>query len=162
MAKSSASTARCAWRRADRSMFSNIRTTRVEWGDCDPAGIIFYVRYFDFFDVSTTMLIKRALGMKKIEYLKAYDFMGHPLAETRAKFRLPTRFGDEISIETKLVAIGSSRSRREHPLTPAGALAVEGTETRVWVVRDPADPKRIKSQPIPAEVVARLTQVPVP
>jgi 4-hydroxybenzoyl-CoA thioesterase len=48
-------------------MLSNIRKTRVEWGDCDPAGIIFYVRYFDFFDVSTTMLLERALGMKKIE-----------------------------------------------------------------------------------------------
>jgi 4-hydroxybenzoyl-CoA thioesterase len=143
-------------------MFSNTRTTRVEWGDCDPAGIIFYVRYFDFFDVSTTMLIERALGMKKIEYLKAYDFMGHPLAETRAKFRLPTRFGDEVSIETKLVDIGRSSFKLEHRLTHAGALAVEGTETRVWVVRDPADPKRIKSQPIPAEVVAKLTQVPVP
>ncbi len=138
-------------------MFSHIRTTRVEWGDCDPAGIIFYARYFDFFDVSTTMLLERALGMKKIEYLRAYDFMGHPLAETRAKFRLPTRFGDEVSIETKLVEIGRSSFRLEHKLTNQGALAVEGTETRVWVVRDPADPKRIKSQAIPAEVVARLT-----
>ncbi len=138
-------------------MFSNTRTTRVEWGDCDPAGIIFYVRYFDFFDVSTTVLLERALGMKKIEYLKAYDFMGHPLAETRAKFRLPTRFGDEVSIETRLVAVGRSSFKLEHKLSNAGALAVEGTETRVWVVRDPADPKRLKSQAIPAEVVARLT-----
>jgi 4-hydroxybenzoyl-CoA thioesterase len=138
-------------------MFSNTRTTRVEWGDCDPAGIIFYVRYFDFFDVSTTVLLERALGMKKIAYLKAYDFMGHPLAETRAKFRLPTRFGNEVSIETRLVAIGRSSFKLEHKLSNAGALAVEGTETRVWVVRDPADPKRLKSQAIPAEVVARLT-----
>jgi 4-hydroxybenzoyl-CoA thioesterase len=138
-------------------VFANTRTTRVEWGDCDPAGIIFYARYFDFFDVSTTVLLERALGMKKIEYLKAYNFMGHPLAETRAKFRLPTRYGDEVSIETKLVDIGTSSFKLEHRLTHAEALAVEGTETRVWVVRDPADAKRIKSQPIPAEVVARLT-----
>jgi 4-hydroxybenzoyl-CoA thioesterase len=138
-------------------MFTSTRTTRVEWGDCDPAGIIFYVRYFEFFDVSTAVLLERALGMKKIEYLKAYNFLGHPLAETRAKFRLPTRFGDEVSIETRLVHIGRSSFRLEHKLTHAGALAVEGTETRIWVVRDPTDPKRIKSQPIPAEVVARLT-----
>jgi 4-hydroxybenzoyl-CoA thioesterase len=95
--------------------------------------------------------------MKKIDYLKAFDFFGHPLAETRAKFRLPTRFGDDVSIETKLVDIGRSSFKLEHRLIHAGALAVEGTETRVWVVRDPADPKRIKSHPIPAEVVARLT-----
>ena len=26
------------------------RTVRIEWGDCDPAGIIFYPRYFEIFD----------------------------------------------------------------------------------------------------------------
>jgi 4-hydroxybenzoyl-CoA thioesterase len=33
-------------------------------------------------------------------------------------------------------------------------VGVEGFETRVWVGRDPADDKRIKAVPIPAEVVA--------
>jgi 4-hydroxybenzoyl-CoA thioesterase len=138
-------------------MIRNTRTTRIEWGDCDPAGIIFYARYFDIFDVSTTVLLERALGMKKIEYLKAYNFLGHPLVETRAKFRLPTRFGDEVAIETALTACGRSSFKIEHKLTNAGALAVEGFETRVWVGRDPNDAKRIKSRPIPADVVARLT-----
>src|SRR6516162_3265202 len=124
-------------------MFTSTRKTRIEWGDCDPAGIIFFARYFDMFDVSTTVLIERALGMKKIEYLKAYKFSGHPLVQTRARFLLPTRFGDEVKIETRL--------------THDGALAVEGFETRVWVGRDPADPRRIKSQPIPPQIVGRLT-----
>jgi hypothetical protein len=34
---------------------------------------------------------------------------------------------------------------------------VEGFETRVWVVRDPQDPARMRSQPIPAAVLARFT-----
>ena len=139
-------------------MLRNTRKMRVEWGDCDPAGIIFYPRYFEFFDVSTTVLIERALGMKKIEYLRAYDFAGYPLVETRAKFRQPTRFGDDVEIESALVACGRSSFKIEHRLTLAGVLAAEGTETRVWVGRDPADPTRIKSRPIPAEVVARLMQ----
>jgi len=138
-------------------MLGNTRNTRIEWGDCDPAGIIFYARYFEIFDTSTTMLLERALGMKKIEYLKAYDFLGHPLVETRAKFRLPTRFGDEVSIESTLAACGRSSFKIEHRLTHAGALAAEGFETRVWAARDPGDPKRMTSHPIPPEVVARLT-----
>ena len=143
-------------------MLSNIRTTRIEWGDCDPAGIVFYPRYFEIFDTSTTMLVERATGMKKIEYLKAYDLAGHPVVETRARFRIPTRFGDEVEIETKLVSCGRSSFKLEHRLTLAGALAVEGSETRVWVGRDPSDPARMRSQPIPAEVVAQLTGTPVP
>jgi 4-hydroxybenzoyl-CoA thioesterase len=143
-------------------MFTSTRTTRIEWGDCDPAGIIFYARYFDIFDVSTTVLLERALGMNKSEYLKAYDFLGHPLVETRARFRLPTRFGDEVAIETAVVHCGRSSFKLEHRLTKGGTLAVEGYETRVWVVRDPHDPRHMKSQPIPAEIVARLTQSPLP
>jgi 4-hydroxybenzoyl-CoA thioesterase len=138
-------------------MFTSIRTTRIEWGDCDPAGIIFYARYFDIFDVSTTVLVERAIGMKKIEYLKAFDILGHPVVETRARFRTPTRFGDEVSIETAIVHCGRASFKLEHRLTFAGKLAVEGAETRVWVSRDPHDPKAIKSLPIPAEVAARLT-----
>jgi len=138
-------------------MFTSTRKTRIEWGDCDPAGIIFFARYFDIFDVSTTVLLERALGMKKIDYLKAYDFAGHPLVETRARFRQPTRYGDDITIESVVVGCGRSSFKVEHRLTHGGALAVEGFETRVWVIRDPGDAARIKSLAIPPQVVARLT-----
>ena len=137
-------------------MLTNIRNVRIEWCDCDPAGIIFYPRYFEMFDTSTTVLIERALGMNKIDYLKAYAFAGHPLVETQARFRVPTRFGDEVAIETALVECGRSSFKVEHRLTKAGALAVEGFETRVWVVRPADDPTRIRSQPIPPEVLARF------
>jgi 4-hydroxybenzoyl-CoA thioesterase len=138
-------------------MLTLTRKTRIEWGDCDPAGIIFFARYFDMFDVSTTILLERALGMKKIEYLKAYDFIGHPLVETRARFRLPTRFGDEVAIDTAVTGCGRSSFKVEHRVTHNGALAVEGFETRVWAGRHPGDPTRMKAQPIPPQVVARLT-----
>ena len=118
----------------------------------------FYPRYFQIFDTSTTALIERVLGMNKFAYLKAYDFAGHPVVETRARFRQPTRFGDDISIETKLVECGESTLKLEHRISKGGTLAVEGFETRVWAKRDAGDPGRIKKQPIPAEVVARLKQ----
>jgi 4-hydroxybenzoyl-CoA thioesterase len=137
-------------------MLTFARTTRIEWGDCDPAGIIFYARYYDIFDVSTTMMLEHVLGMNKIDYLKAYDFLGHPLAETRARFLRPTRFGDEVAIETAVVACGRSSFKIEHKLTKAGTLSAEGYETRVWVVRHPDDPRRMKSQPLPRDVVAKL------
>ena len=137
-------------------MPTSIYRTRIEWGDCDPAGIIFYARYFDIFDVATTRLVERALGMKKIEYLKVYDILGHPLVETRARFIRPTRFGDDIEVETAVIACERSSFRIEHRLSLAGTLAVEGYETRVWAVRHPDDPQRIKSQPLPADVLAKL------
>ena len=137
-------------------MLTNIRNVRIEWCDCDPAGIIFYPRYFEIFDTCTTALIERALGINKIDYLKVYDFAGHPLAEARARFLSPTRFGDEVAVETALVECGGSSFKIEHRLAKAGALAVEAFETRAWVVRDAADPKRTRPQPIPPAVLARF------
>ncbi len=91
-------------------MLTNTRTLRIEWGDCDPAGIVFYPRYFAMFDASTTYLIERAIGMPKFEYLKAYDFLGHPIVETRARF----------SASPPATA---TRSRSRPPSSPAAAPA---------------------------------------
>ena len=139
-------------------MLRNISTIRIEWCDCDPAGIIFYPRYFEIFDTSTTALFERVLGMNKIDYLKAFDFAGHPVVETRARFRQPTRFGDDIAIETKLVECTETALKLEHRISKGGALAVEGFETRVWVRRDAADPRHVHRHLIPKEVTARFTQ----
>jgi len=138
-------------------MLKNVYTTRIEWSDCDPAGIIFYPRYFDLFDTCTTVLIEQALGMRKIAYLKAHNFAGHPLVEGRARFHKPTRYGDEIAIETVLVECGEASFKLEHRISKAGVLAVEGFETRVWIARDPADPRRVVNRPLPAAVAARFS-----
>jgi 4-hydroxybenzoyl-CoA thioesterase len=138
-------------------MFVNKRHVRIEWGDCDPAGIVFYPRYLAIFDASTSALIERALGMTKYQYLKAYEFDGHPLVNTRARFLVPTRFGDDVTIETAVTEIRRSSFDLRHHLTKNGKLAVEGIETRVWVRGDPRSPQGMKSAALPAAVVERLS-----
>ncbi|HZP79898.1 MAG TPA: acyl-CoA thioesterase [Pseudolabrys sp.] len=134
---------------------SNTRTLRIEWGDCDPAGIVFYPRYFAIFDASTTKLFERALGLTKYQFLKHYAFAGYPMVDTRARFLKPTRFGDDVVIETS-IKFGRASFNVEHKLSLNGELAVECSEKRVWVVRDPADPSRIQSEAIPDEVIAKF------
>jgi 4-hydroxybenzoyl-CoA thioesterase len=138
-------------------MLVNRRAVRIEWGDCDPAGIVYYPRYLAFFDASTTALIERALGMTKLMYLKAYDFSGHPLVSTRARFLIPTRFGDDVSIESTVKAIRRSSFDIGHRLIKGEKLAVEGIETRVWVRGDPDGAQGMKSASLPREVIERLS-----
>jgi 4-hydroxybenzoyl-CoA thioesterase len=138
-------------------MFTNSRTVRIEWGDCDPAGIVFYPNYFAMFDHSSVLLLEAALGMDKHALYKTYDFHGYPVVETRARFLTPTRYCDDVEIETTVTEVRRSSFHLQHRLTKAGALAVEGFESRVWVVRDAGRPGRFKPQAIPAEVVAKLT-----
>lgn len=134
--------------------FTNRRTVRIEWGDCDPAGIVFYPRYFEIFDASTSALFEHALGMTKYQALETFGFAGYPLARTRARFTRPTRFGDDVTVETT-ASLGRSSIAIDHRLSLGDMLCVEASETRVWVVRDPAT-GGIKSHPIPEAVLAKF------
>jgi 4-hydroxybenzoyl-CoA thioesterase len=135
-------------------MLTNSRKVRIEWGDCDPAGIIFYPRYFEIFDASTSALFERAMGMTKINLLRTFNFAGYPLARTRARFLKPTRFCDDVTVDTS-VKFGRASFEIEHRLSLKGETCVECSETRVWVVRDPASGD-IKSHPIPKEILAKF------
>ena len=133
--------------------FTNTRKVRIEWGDCDPAGIIFYPRYFEFFDASTAALFEAALGITKFKMFASLDFAGFPLVRTHAKFRKPTRFGDDVLIEST-IKFGRSSFDIEHRLTLDGKLCAECSEKRVWTVRDAAG--GLKSYPVPEAVLAKF------
>ena len=131
----------------------NTREVRIDWGDCDPAGIIFYPRYFEIFDASTSALFERALGLTKIELLKTYNFSGFPLVRTRASFLQPTRYGDDVTVES-MITFGHSSFEIEHRLSLKGVTCVECQEKRVWVVRDAGG--RLKSRLVPEEVLRKF------
>jgi 4-hydroxybenzoyl-CoA thioesterase len=137
-------------------MMTYVRNTRIEWGDCDPAGIVFFPRYFAMFDSCTTGLFSQALGMSKFDFIKHYEFAGYPMVDTRARFLKPTKFGDDVVIETTIAEFRRSSFDVRHRLSHNGELAVECFDTRVWVARDPSDPEKIKAKPIPPDVIAKL------
>jgi 4-hydroxybenzoyl-CoA thioesterase len=138
-------------------MLVNTRNVRIEWGDCDPAGIVYYPRYFAIFDACTSALIECALGMTKHDYLKAYDFSGHPLVNAHSRFIIPTRFGDDVTIESTIAEFRRSSFDVRHRLRKNGALAVEGLETRVWV-RGDATKGTMKAALVPQAVIDLLSK----
>jgi 4-hydroxybenzoyl-CoA thioesterase len=137
--------------------FKNTRTVRIEWGDCDPAGIIFYPRYFEIFDASTALLFEAALGITKFQMFRKHAFSGFPLVRTQAKFLRPTRFGDDVIVESA-ITFGRSSFEVTHRLTLHDELCAECSEKRVWTVRDTSG--KLKSQPIPPEVLQRFDAAP--
>lgn len=136
--------------------FVHARAVTIEWGDCDPAGIVFYPRYFAMFDASTAALFAAALGMGKARMRAVHDMVGFPMVDTRASFRTPSAYGDAVTIESRVTEFRRSSFDVHHRLLRGDLLAVEGFETRVWAGRHPDDPDRIRAKPIPAEVIARF------
>jgi 4-hydroxybenzoyl-CoA thioesterase len=139
-------------------MLLHRRQVAIEWGDCDPAGIVFYPRYFAMFDASTGALFKAALGYDKFEMLKRFGIIGIPMVDTGAKFLTPSRFGDVITIESQVTEFRRSSFDVSHRVLRAGfVLAIEARETRVWAARRADDPERIAGVKIPAVIIAALS-----
>jgi 4-hydroxybenzoyl-CoA thioesterase len=136
--------------------FTLRRQATIEWGQCDPAGIVFNSRFFEMFDISTWMLFDAALGVKPHELAKTFGIIGLPLVDARANFLKPAKFGDVVDITARVVAFRRSSFDLEHRLSIGGELAVDGGETRVWAAPDKTDPEKIGAVPIPAEVIAKF------
>jgi 4-hydroxybenzoyl-CoA thioesterase len=132
------------------------RQFQIEWGRCDPAGIVFNPRFFEFFDASSWLLFEAALGVKAPDLPARYDIVGIALVNARANFRKPVKFGDTLEIVSCVSKFRRTSFEVEHCLTVGGTLTVEGGESRVWAVRDPNNPDGIKAAPIPAYVIAKF------
>jgi len=130
----------------------------VEWGHCDPAGIVFNSRFFEYFDIGTWLLFEVALGVKRSEIAEVFGIVGYPIVDAKARFIAPVKFGDRIEIASIVTEFRRSSFDVEHRISNQGQIAAEGNETRVWVGRNPDNPAQLRSQPIPADVVERFSK----
>ena len=136
--------------------FIHRRQLRIEWGHCDPAGIVFNARFFEMFDAGTWALLEAALGVPRHELAAKFDIFTVPLVDVRARFIAPVRFGDVIDHESQIAKFRRSSFEVAHRIFVGDTLAAEGSETRVWAVR--YEGERLGSKPVPPEIVARFRQ----
>jgi 4-hydroxybenzoyl-CoA thioesterase len=128
---------------------------RVGWGDCDPAGIVFYPNFFRWFDDATAHLFAM-LGIPLPELQARYGTLGVPLLEASAKFAAPARPQEEIEVRSRVVAVNTKTFELRHEIFRGATQLLEGREVRVWAFADASRPRGMRAESIPAEVAARL------
>jgi 4-hydroxybenzoyl-CoA thioesterase len=132
------------------------RQFAIEWGYCDPAGIVFNSRFFEFFDWSAWLLFEKALGVRPADLGTTFGILGIPLVDAKARFLKPAKFNDLADIASEVSEFRRSSFEVKHRISIGGELAVEGSETRAWAAQDPADPVKLRGVPIPADVIERF------
>ena len=140
-------------------MLVNRRTVEIEWGHCDAAGIVFFPNYFKMFDHSTHLLFAVA-GYPLHELPEKFQAIGVPMVDTRARFIISSKYGDKIDIESRVTEWRRSSFLVEHKVFKGEDLAIEAHDTRVWVGAHPDEPGKLKSRPIPAEVMDAFARFP--
>ncbi len=102
----------------------------VYWGDCDPAGIIFYPTYFRWFDAATWAFFN-AVGYSA-KRMRA-EGRSMPLVAADCQFMHPAEQGDICEVRSRIERFGGKSFVVTHEVhRQDGAVLSRGTETRVW------------------------------
>jgi 4-hydroxybenzoyl-CoA thioesterase len=142
-------------------MVAHALAVKVRWSEADPAGIVFYPRFFEWFDLGTEALFE-VLGMPWRELFPAQGIVGVPIVETGARFASPVRYGDLVRIETTVSRVHDKTFRVEHEISVGDRRCATGFEVRAWVTRPESPGGALAAKPIPADVAARLRGAPRP
>ena len=130
------------------------RLYRIEWGQCDPAGIVFAPRYLDMFTENMVRMFESAGVPNMRDKTGPYAGVGTPSVEVSARFLRPASYGDEVLVESAAPEFGNSSFTIAYRLLLDGATCVEATEKRVWTVRDPSRPAGLRAERVPDEIRA--------
>jgi 4-hydroxybenzoyl-CoA thioesterase len=132
-----------------------VQRRRLAWGECDPAGIVFYPTYYRWMDAATWDLFAGA-GYPASR-MRQENFT-LPLVDSQCAFVASPQFGDEVEIRSQVVKWGRASFSLSHEFVRAegGQLLARGAESRVWCRYEAGPGTPLKSERIPDEVRAAL------
>jgi 4-hydroxybenzoyl-CoA thioesterase len=137
-------------------MLTNKRMFSVEFGHCDPSGIVYNPNYFIWFDHAIHALLARGrINLKSL--LSEYGLDGIPVVEYKTQFLAPARWGDELVIESSVIELQRCAFTVRHRILNNDVVTVDCTETRVCTGIDPQQSDRPRARPLPDRLVAALS-----
>lgn len=126
-------------------------TVQVRFGHCDPAGIVFYPRYFEMLNDLVEDWFAQALDWP-FDVMHAIDRAGMPTAALDCRFHAPSRLGDRLTRELRVAHLGESSCVLDIRFAgPDGDARLTATPRLVCVNLEDLAPR-----PLPAGVRAAM------
>lgn len=130
---------------------THIHRVDVHFGDCDPAGIVFFPNFSRWMDQASARYFA-ACGLPPWRELQATrGIVGTPLLEIHTRFYKPATYGETIEVHTTIDHWAAKTFRHRHTIRRGADLLCEGTEVRAFVMHDGA---RLRAIPIPEDLKA--------
>lgn len=105
-------------------MGKKFKTQRtVRFGECDPAGVVYYPTYFNWFHQTMEAWFDEALEIPYVQIIKEYGF---PAVETSASYRAPVLMGEVVDLILSIEKLGNSSIRFQ--------IIVMGSEQKIRTV----------------------------
>ena len=136
---------------------THVHHVAVHFGDCDPAGIVFFPNFARWMD-QASLAFFAACGVPPWRELElSRGIVGTPVLETRTRFLLPATYGETLDVHTSVEAWAAKTFTHRHQVRRSDELICEGSEVRAFVVRDAARPGRMKAVAVPDDIRARCS-----
>lgn len=116
--------------------------TVVRFTHTDPAGYVFFPRYFEMLQAVVEDWFTHALGIRYAEFILKRR-LGTPTARTECTFLSPCHLGEHLDLTVYLEHVGSSSIRLRFVGTVAGERRLEAVSTLVVIGLDDGRPRRI-------------------
>ena len=137
-----------------KAAVSVVYEVEVMFGDCDPAGIVFFPNFSKWMDASSlNFFVQRGVPTWRDLY-KTTGIIGTPLLEINTRFVSPATYGERLCVHTSIQEWRSKAFIQKHIVKRGDTLICEGTETRAFCIRHPDDANRIKAIAVPDDIRA--------
>lgn len=124
----------------------------IRFGDCDPAGIVYFPRYHRWMDAASLHFFMSFGVPPWHELEKRNGIIGTPMLEHHTRFLKTATYGETIEIRTHVEEWRAKVFIQQHRIFRGDDLLCDSRETRIFCVRDAQDRARIHAIPIPEEI----------
>ena len=126
-------------------------SVNVQWGDCDPADIVFFPNFNRWMDASAQHFFTQCGVPRWRELETTRGIVCTPLLEINTKFYKPATYGDHIEVHTCVEEWRAKVFIQHHRVLRGDVLLCEGRETRAFVQRIDG---RLKAIAVPEDIKA--------
>jgi acyl-CoA thioester hydrolase len=106
---------------------------RVRYAECDPMGYLHHAKYFEYFEMGRTELLRR-LGFRYRD-LEEGGFL-FVVVKAACSYRRPARYDDELTLHVEITRQTRARIDHAYRLYRDGLLLCEAETTLACVDRD--------------------------
>lgn len=111
---------------------SYTREIQIEFNHCDPAGIVFYPRYFEMTNSVVENFFADVVGRSFAQMHRGAQ-NGVPTVKIDAEFVAPSRLGDKVLFSLDVLKVGRSSVTVRIAGEMAGQLRLRVVLTLVWI-----------------------------
>jgi 4-hydroxybenzoyl-CoA thioesterase len=132
-------------------------TVRVEFGDCDPAAIVWFPNFFRWIDAASRYFFSECGVPRWEETSKTIGVIGTPLVDTHTRFLKTASYGDQLLFRTQITEwrdksfVQTYKVVRTRPDSQEDVI-LECEEVRIFAAKREDGKNGIRAVPIPLSI----------